>query len=330
MRELLPQSAAPSFLGEAPGPARLPTLVALFDRSPIPDWNRLTEGLRMADAEGQWSAQATESGGKAQGVDAALAITFHDSPLPAYMVEPALDRAFWVPSGASLSALRRHRVMVSIAANINCAAAGPDATRAAAKAMTMALAVLAKSGPLAGVYNAATQAIFTAEAIDRLVAPLASGEVPIQLFVSTAFHSTQADAISLSTAGLIPFLGLEVEAWNAPGDLAYVGAKLNGVLRYLLLHGPAIGHGDTIGEDDGDQTTRCFLDVSRAERPYAPDGRIPALLLEFTGPQATSPRAESPRAEPQPLRPAPTPNSAPNGARAFGRRAPGGFGRKGL
>nr|WP_256869338.1 DUF4261 domain-containing protein [Sphingobium lactosutens] len=128
---------------------------------------------------------------------------------------------------------------------------------------------------------------------------------------------------------MLPFAGFEVELWNAPGTLEQVAERLNGVLRYLLINGPVITHGDTIGDHASDRSTRCFLGDSRADRG---DRSVPAMLLEFDAPEVARPKADLPRPDVTP----PSPQQQPSPPRArptpsgFGRRAPGSFGRKGL
>ncbi|WHO39302.1 DUF4261 domain-containing protein [Sphingobium sp. AP49] len=136
---------------------------------------------------------------------------------------------------------------------------------------------------------------------------------------------------------MLPFTGYEVELWNAPGTLEQVAERLNGVLRYLLINGPVISHGDTIGDHAADRSTRCFLGDSRADRGA---DVVPAMLLEFdgvSGDTAVRPRADLPQAASAIAPPIPAAASAPAmpaPSRAtpagLGRRAPGGFGRKGL
>jgi len=273
---------------EHPSPHRLPTLALLYAEPPALDWGLLAQGLNAIDPQGQWQATEGAINGRAR-----LTIAHNPAPLPACLIEPALDRSVALRSGEPLRALRRHASHLTIAADLDPAKAGPEATRQTAKAMTMALAILSKAGVCVGAYNAATDCLFTADHIEPLISPLAQDEVSIPLFVWIAFHSTQSDAIALSTAGLIPFTGCEVEVWNAPGDLGFVADKLNGVLRYLLVNGAVIGHGDTIGLSPSDQTTRCFRSPSRAPRPYAQGQDIPALLLEFAGPAIRAPRADA-------------------------------------
>lgn len=319
-------AAPPGFARELPSRQRLPTLVILFSAAPLIDWAKLQEGLDVIDPEGRW--QARESGsctGTIHGRGTALTIDFSAAPLPAYVPELALWRSFWVRPGEALRRLRRHSAYVSIDCDLDCEAAEFADIRQSAKAMTLALAVIAKFGPCAGVMNAAQSCIYTEDQLDMLVGPLGNDEVSIKLFIWTAFHSTKDDAISLSTAGMLPFVGREVEAWNAPGSLEFVGNKLNGVLRYLLINGPVIHHGDTIGEEPGDRSVKIYHGESddRSARPQS----VPVLYLEFEGPGGA---LAAPRPDPAVPAPAPVQRAAP-GPVGFGRRAAGGgFGRKGL
>ena len=327
-------AAFPAYANDSPSAGRLPTLVALFARAPIIDWARLGGALRLVDPEGNWSIQGEGLAAHARAVDAGLRIVVEEAPVPAWLIEPALDRSYWITAGEGLAALRRHRISVVITPEINCAAAGPDATRAAAKAMTMALAMLVRCGPCAGVYNAATGTLFPAGGLEALLAPLDAGEIPVGLFVWSALHSVTPNAVALSTVGMMPFVGMEVEAWNAPGDLDYVAGKVSGVLRYLLIHGPVIGHGDTFGQREEDRTLRCFLGDSRAARSYSPGAPLPALLLEFADPAPD--RLYPPPSPLAPPRPDPLPAPAERrtitplrtGPAGFGRRAPTSFGKR--
>jgi len=137
---------------------------------------------------------------------------------------------------------------------------------------------------------------------------LDAGELPAPLFIATAFHATTPGSVSLSTTGLMPFTGFEVEAWNAPGDADAIGERLGAVLRHLLRQGPVLRHGDTLGGG----AIRALHGTSRAERPYAGDKPLPALWLEFGEARPYLPRPVAVPAVAAPL------------------RRPGGFGRKGL
>ncbi|HEX4847477.1 MAG TPA: DUF4261 domain-containing protein, partial [Novosphingobium sp.] len=253
---------------------------------------KVQEGLDVIDPEGRWQVRASGAAtGTVHGRGCTLGIDFSAVPMPAYLPELALWRSFWVRSGEPLRALRRHGAYVTIGCDLDCEAAEFVDIRQSAKAMCLALAVIAKFGPCVGVMNAAQNCVYTEDQLDMLVGPLGSDEVSIKLFLWTAFHSTSDDAVSLSTAGLLPFVGREVECWNAPGTLDFVGNKLNGVLRYLLINGPVIRNGDTIGEVEGDRSIRIYHGESddRSARPHS----VPVLYMEFEGPGgASAPRPD--------------------------------------
>lgn len=318
-------AAPPAFARELPSRERLPTLVILFSAPPAIDWAKVQEGLDVIDPEGRWQVRAGGAAtGTVHGRGCTLGIDFSAVPMPAYLPELALWRSFWVRSGEPLRALRRHGAYVTIGCDLDCEAAEFVDIRQSAKAMCLALAVIARFGPCVGVMNAAQNCVYTEDQLDLLVGPLGSDEVSIRLFLWTAFHSTSDDAVSLSTAGLLPFVGREVECWNAPGTLDFVGNKLNGVLRYLLINGPVIRNGDTIGEVEGDRSIRIYHGESddRSARPHS----VPVLYMEFEGPGGAS----APRPDPAVPAPAAQRPAAPV-ALGFGRRvAGGGFGRKGL
>lgn len=279
----------PAFAGELTRRDRLPTLMILYDSPPTIDWAKLGEGLASIDPQGNWQVLPGQG---LTGRGARIALEQHGAPIPAYLTEIALWRSFWCKSGEPLRRLRHHRCWLSIASDLDCETVDYADVRQTAKAMVMTMAVLSKAGPCAGIHVPALGSIFTEDHLNELVGPLFQDEVPIRLFVWNAFHSTQSDAISLSSAGMLPFVGREVEVWNAPGTLEFVGEKLNGLLRYLLINGPVMRDGDTIGAKAGDRSVQVFHGESdqRSARPQP----VPVLLMEFAGPD----RAERPRPDP--------------------------------
>lgn len=238
--------------------------------------------------------------------------------MPADWFDSALERSFWLQGGQG-EALRSHAACMTVGCDVETTAAGGLATRQIAKVMTMVTLLLAQglegAGHLAGLGNIAHAALFPPRHMETFAQALSDDEVPVQLFIATAFHATTPGAISLSTAGLMPFVGSEVEAWNAPGDVTLIGERLGNVLRYLLMEGPVLRHGDTLGHSTGDRAIRVLMGPSRAQRPYAPGQTIPALWLEFGG------------ARPYPMR---APSGGMEPAMSAGIRRRGGFGRKGL
>jgi hypothetical protein len=320
---------APGFHSELPRTDRLPTLLALSTTRPLPpieDWTTIAQGLDYCDPEGGWRVDPRGDGGAwLSGRGGRITVAPHAQPMPAEWIALAANHSFWlVPGAAETLALRGHGACLAIGCEIDTVLAGPAAARQIAKAMAMTLLLvaqhLARAGVLAGLACPAHATLYPPGHAEVMAQALTDDEVPVQIFVATAFHATTPGAISLSTAGLMPFVGREVEAWNAPGDVETIGARLGNVLRYLLMRGPVLRHGDTLGNSPADRAVRVLMGPSRAERPYAMGQTIPALWLEFG------------EARPYPMRPgAPGAEAAPPARGvARGARRPGGFGRKGL
>ncbi|WP_265587355.1 DUF4261 domain-containing protein [Sphingomicrobium arenosum] len=333
-------SQLPVFHDEQVRADRLPTLVLLANQRLALDVAKLTEGLGVIDPEGGWTVTATDSGLTAHGRDTVITLANHAFPLPAYMVELGLDRSLGATEGEAMRRLRQHTHHVTLSADVDPTSADWTAVRETAKAMVMTMAIAhmpqGPGGNLVGVYNAATASFFTDDMIPDLVGALAQGEVSIKTFIWHAFPSREDGRISISSAGMLPFIGREVEILDAPGDIPHVGEQLNMIERYLLMKGPVMGDGDTIKtEEDAEPLARAFHAMSDAHGRAEP---VPVLRFEIRGPDGRwRPRHDPPRGD-APLgsgggiaRPAPAADPAPAPARpTFGRRAPGGFGRKGL
>lgn len=333
----------PAFAHELPQADRLPTMVMLASAPLILDWALLREGLEAVDPRGGWVIdQSGPHHGVLRGRGATMTLDTNQSPLPGYLLAQATARSHGL-SEEDKRLLGTHRVHHSIAIDLDTRAADFIDVRQTAKAATLLIALAAKRNGFVGLFNAGVGTVMPVARVVQQIGILGSDEVPITLWTWAAFHSTQADAISISTGGMLPFTGYEVELWNAPGTLETVAERLNGVLRYLLINGPAIAHGDTIGDHAADRSTRCFLGDSRADRGERADGRpVPAMLLEFDAPEAAGARSPLPRPDlPRPdlprsdlptatAMPVPPARPAPVTPTGFGRRPPGGFGRKGL
>ncbi|HUD94648.1 DUF4261 domain-containing protein [Sphingobium sp.] len=315
----------PAFAHELPQSDRLPTMVLLAREPLILDWGQVGEGLRAIDPAGDWRVGQTGiSHGALHGRGAIIRFDTGQAPLPAYLLAQAQARSHGLTE-EDRRAIATHRLHHSVTVDLDTRAADFIAVRQVAKVATLLIGLAARRHGCVGLFNAGIGTVMPVDHVYKQIGILGSDEVPIQLWTWCAFHSTQADAISISTGGMLPFAGFEVELWNAPGTLEQVADRLNGVLRYLLINGPVIAHGDSIGDHASDRSTRCFLGDSRADRG---DRTVPAMLLEFDAPEVARPKADLPRPD------APPPSSSPPPARptptGFGRRAPGSFGRKGL
>jgi hypothetical protein len=233
------------------------------------------------------------------------------SPLPmgAAAIDDACLRSFWFDGDRARVA--RHRQFITLQID------SPDdyADRLlTAKIATLIIGAIASLPQASAVLNNMVTTIFSPEMAKNQVGILHSDELPIQLWTWTAPNSMEDGNVCLTTGGFAPLLGFEVEVWNAPHAVSFVADKLSETLRYLLIKGPVIAHGDTIGSEPGDRSIRCFFGESRVSRPQP----TKAMFLEFDTKAVAQPRPDllvpslARDHEPPPL-----------------RRA-GGFGRKGL
>ncbi len=333
----------PDFHDEQVSATSLPTLALLFDRFAHPDHDKLAEILSVFDEGGGWNVALEGAEIVASGRGGHIRMAHHDMPLPPWMVELALDRSIGSTPGAPMATLRAHRSYLSIRADLDCAIAGWHDIRQTAKAMMCALAIAARpqhdqAAYAVGSYNAATESCFTADMLDDLVGALSQDEVSIKTFIWHAFPDTAPGKVSISSAGLLPFIGRELEVIDAPGSLEHVGDQLNTIERYLLIEGPVMGDGDTIGAELGDPLARAWHATSDAHGRAEP---IPVLRLEIRGPDGRwRPRHDRPSGDspigagglplPDGRHGAPAGRPGPAPTNAGGARRVGGFGRRGL
>lgn len=333
---LYDMSSLPKFHSEQPSAERLPTLAMLYNAEPTLSLPEVEEALGVIDKDGGWRAREADCDLIVEGRGGTIRLAFNDHPLPPFMVELGLDRSLGASRGEAMSRLRRHKRHATIVADIDPTAASWIDVRQTAKAMIMLIALAHKPtqslGNLVGVYNAATASFFTDDMIADLVGALAQNEVSIKTFIWHAYSSTEPDKVTITSAGLLPFVGRELEIIEAPGDLEFVADRLNNIERYLLIEGPVVGDGDTIGDVPGEPWARLWHGISEDKSRIEP---VPVYKAEICGPGGRwRPRHDPPRADPplgsggmmrQPDAPESQPAARPGG---FGRRATV-FGRRG-
>jgi hypothetical protein len=245
-----PRTIAPAFHTERPSLDRLPTLAVLIAPGdsgnampPPPDWVELEDDLHSHDPAGNWRIDPRDShSALLTGRPGRIGIAMRGTPLPADWLQLALGRNPRLAEDTETAAeLRAHSACLTLSCDLDTHAAGPDDTRQIAIAMGLTLLLLARdlhaAGRLAGLANPA-HAMLAPEQLSAFAQTLQAGDVPAPLFIGTAFHATMPGAVSLSTTGLMPFTGFEVEAWNAPGDADTIGERLASVLHHLLKQGP--------------------------------------------------------------------------------------------
>ena len=310
--ENAPAAAAPEGAREQKERAHLGTFTILLDGDVFIDWPRIDEVMQKIDPEGGWHSVATPGGmGMIMGRASIMAI-WSPIPMDAAAIQDAYMRSFWFDGDRARVA--RHRQYISL--NVE----SPEDYRdrlTTAKIATLVIGAIAGVPQASAVFNNAVTTIFSPEMARKQVGILHTDELPIQLWTWTAPNSLEDGNVCLTTGGFLPLLGFEIEVWNGPHPVALVSEKMSQTLRYLLINGPVINHGDTIGAEPGDRSIRCFFGDSKVDRPQP----TRAMFLEFdTGAAAAQPRKDLPL----------PPSIGPAQADAPMLRRAGGFGRKGL
>lgn len=308
----------PEPLAEKHGKGRLGTFTILLDADVHIDWPEIDEAMRIVDPDGNWHSVAVPGGmGMVLG-RANIILAWSPVPVEPQVIADGYARSFWFDGDPARVARHRQQIAIFVQAPEDF-----EGKLATAKIATIIVGLIAKLPQVAAVYNHEVCTIFSAKMAMDQTSILASGELPIQLWTWTAFESMADGNVSMTTGGLMPLLGYELEVWNAPHPVKFVLSKLNETLRYLLISGPVIKHGDTVGELSNDQSVRCFFGPSRANRPVP----IDVMFLEFDTGRTTQPRPDLP--------PLPSSLLPPTAAKAAAPqpqplRRVGGFARKGL
>jgi hypothetical protein len=305
----------PFYTEEEPRADRLPTMILALEGSISFDWSQLDD-IAQFDRGGGWKIEGRPDGsGRITGRGATILIDASQDPVPSYCIDNALARSFWFKGGRQ--AFARQSASLIITCDLDSRAAPFEDVRETAKVMTLVIGLLSRSAGVLALFNAGINTLLDPAAIESQVGHLHKNQIPLMMWTWTAPDSMVENSVSLSTGGLLPFLGYEVEVWNAPGTAEWVGDKMSHILNYLLQEGPVVTDGDTFGEQPGERAIRGFFGTTRANRA----NKVQALMLEFD-----TPGTFAPRPDPLPMR-APVKDSIP--PTAFGRRA-GGFGRRGL
>jgi hypothetical protein len=219
------------------------------------------------------------------------------------MLENALARSFWFEGGPQ--ALAGQTCSLIVTCDLDTRAAPFEDVRETAKVVTLLLGLLTRTPGCLALLNNGVHTLLNPSAVQSQTSHLHKNQIPLMLWTWTAPDSMVKDSVSLTTGGLLPFLGYELEVWNAPGDPQWIADKLAGLMNYLLHVGPVVKDGDSFGETKGDRSIRGFFGTTRAQRH---DMTVKALMLEFDGPGgAAAPRPDELPAQPAPQASAPTP-----------------------
>ena len=189
------------------------------------------------DEPGDWSVQPGPNGsGILTGRGTTVRIEAHPDPIPGYILENALARSFWFTGGRT--ALARQASSLIVTCDLNTRDVPFEDVRETAKVMTLLLGLLTRTPGCIALLNNGVHTLLDPAMVQSQVGHLHKNQIPLMLWTWTAPDSMVRDAVSLTSGGLLPFLGFEVEVWNAPGESDWVGDKMGKIINYLLHVGP--------------------------------------------------------------------------------------------
>jgi hypothetical protein len=287
----MPPAVAPADAPSVqPGPdiatRMLSPLVLLLERNLSTNWGQVEEFARELDPEGGWSHVSSGGSTLLSGRGTRIFIDEKPEAVPDYVFEEAFARSFWF--SGDRGAATRHSRHITIGTALDTSACDWTTTRQVAKVVTLVAGILARLPGTAAALNLGVGTIFEPAMAGNFLTMLGRDQLPVMLWTYTHAHCLDDGDISLATTGLVPFLGHEIEVWNAPLSRDAVQDKVSNLILYLLDQGPVIGHGDSAGSVEGDRSIRCFLGPSRAGR----DAR--ALFLEFETAKIAQPKPDLP------------------------------------
>lgn len=290
-RTMIPAFSAPKAARDDCEGRVLAPMLVMHERTLSAHWPQIEEFAQTLDPDGDWKHTAAQGADIMAGRGVHVLAIRQDGPVPSQFIDDALTRSFWHQGGRATLA---HRLHVSVGCVLDTSKADYVTVRQVAKVISLIVGMLSKLPGAVGVLNTEVGAVYTADMAAGFLGPLANDEIPVQLWTWTKPHSIEDGNICLSTSGLTPFLGHELETWNAPLTRDEALEQVSDLIRYLLNNGPVIGHGDTAGRTKGDKAIRCFLGDSRTERGKP----TKALVLEFgePGEAVVTPRADMPLA----------------------------------
>lgn len=272
---------------DLPG-SELSALVVLADRHLPVDRGSLERMACDVDPDGAWRAEESRGQTVLVGRGTIVGVLDFAAPLPAQYFVGNWDRSHWFQGDRR--AVEQHVRHVTVKSMLNTRTADYETVRQVAKIVTLAACWIARQPGALAIVNLDVGTTFESAMGRTFLGHLGRDELSVALWTWTKPDSMADGDVSLTTSGLLPFVGHELETWHAPIDYAVMVEQFGDLIRYLLASGPVIGHGDSAGRHAGDQSIRCFLGPSRADRPQP----VQALILEVEAPEVAAPRPDLP------------------------------------
>jgi hypothetical protein len=195
----------------------------------------------------------------------ALAVMFVDAPLPepSYGDALRLDR-IWPKDAANAMRAHRAHVVVGMAQEIN-----PKTALAEASAVTLLAAALSELLPAMAMIWVTAASITSPPSLRTHAQRLATA-VPLDIWTQLEWLDGPPTAdgkrtLAVLTHGLRPFVGRELEFAPRPLDPPTIALRVLGTCEYLIINGPVIKDGDTLGVSESEAIRIRLRD--RGQRP---------------------------------------------------------------
>ena len=215
-----------------------------------------------------------------------LAVMFVAAPLPreAYAEALTLNRT-WPEAAAAMDGAAAHVIVASLSPP----GSHGEALNAAGYASFAAAALCTLLPAIAVVWtNASTMT--EANAFQTAIRGLGQRRLPVLQWVGLSFLQAPAGPqgerqTAVMTHGLLPFLGRELEWMPSPLPLPLIVERLLGACDYLIMRGPVIADGDTLGVSTTERIRARY--AAQGQRPGVPVMQLSAERIEPTQPQSS-------------------------------------------
>lgn len=211
-----------------------------------------------------------------------VTVMFIGAPLPPDAWEEAAARSIvWRDAAETMRKTQAHVIVALLQDTQNHLAA-----LSGAAAVTMVAGALARQLPVAATIFTEAQSIVKGGGIESMASGFAQGQVPDLLWTTLSLMRGPATpdgrvTTAALTIGLLPFVGREIEFEPAPLQPVEIAERLIGLCKYLILNGPIIKDGETVGLTEKEKIRVRY--AAAGQRPGVP---VMSMTLERHDPAA--------------------------------------------
>jgi hypothetical protein len=187
-------------------------------------------------------------------------------PLPPNAYDAAASGSMlWRDAKQQLAQNRAHVVVASLRDSTSHA----EALASAFAVTVVSAGVIQQTRAIGVIFNPALTAFPAQSFYDMAVELAQKRQIPEMLWVSIDFMRGPNTAagqptVGLSTMGMFPFIGREIEFEPMPWQAGEVAQRVLGLCQYLILNGPVVKDGDTVGNAPNEKIVATY--VSQLQR----------------------------------------------------------------